>query len=269
MYQLPSNIWLALTDLFYPNGMFRSALRDITKKSAYKGRSDDEKSATPGDLSVAEAYSKFVMGGGTELIDNMASALIHGVWGGDAYRISAKKFDPIRAKNTPLNWNEPPTEGVEPNPDELKPAEITRLDVEAQWQDGADIPLPPPGSPATYTTHMDALPRRLEAILRLMPNVEIRTDTAVTGMQRIQQAEYPAPLISIAAKHTPSSSTSSDTYNHCISTLPPSAYSSMNDMLRAALSITPSNPIPSSTIQVVNLLLPRPPALTNLTSHPH
>ncbi|KAK2045074.1 protoporphyrinogen oxidase [Colletotrichum somersetense] len=89
--------------IYYPDHLVHMHPRNVFREAAFKGvipgfltllwrRAKARSTPVPADMSVAD-FIRFATGR-PELTDNLASAMIHGIWGGDADRLSMRSFMP-------------------------------------------------------------------------------------------------------------------------------------------------------------------------------
>ncbi|KAK1988737.1 protoporphyrinogen oxidase [Colletotrichum cereale] len=89
--------------IYYPDHLVHMHPKNVFREAAFKGaipgvlsllwrRAKARKKPVPADMSVAD-FIRFATGR-PELTDNLASAMIHGIWGGDADRLSMRSFMP-------------------------------------------------------------------------------------------------------------------------------------------------------------------------------
>ncbi|KAK2057798.1 protoporphyrinogen oxidase [Colletotrichum caudatum] len=89
--------------IYYPDHLVHMHPKNVFREAAFKGvipgfltllwrRAKARGAPVPADMSVAD-FIRFATGR-PELTDNLASAMIHGIWGGDADRLSMRSFMP-------------------------------------------------------------------------------------------------------------------------------------------------------------------------------
>ncbi|KAK1600663.1 protoporphyrinogen oxidase [Colletotrichum navitas] len=89
--------------IYYPDHLVHMHPKNVFREAAFKGaipgfltllwrRAKARNEPVPADMSVAD-FIRFATGR-PELTDNLASAMIHGIWGGDADRLSMRSFMP-------------------------------------------------------------------------------------------------------------------------------------------------------------------------------
>ncbi|KZL74772.1 protoporphyrinogen oxidase [Colletotrichum tofieldiae] len=89
--------------IYYPDHLVNMHPKNVFSEAAFKGvipgfltllwrRAKARNEPIPADMSVAD-FIRFATGR-PELTDNLASAMIHGIWGGDADRLSMRSFMP-------------------------------------------------------------------------------------------------------------------------------------------------------------------------------
>ncbi|KAK1968910.1 protoporphyrinogen oxidase [Colletotrichum sublineola] len=89
--------------IYYPDHLVHMHPKNVFREAAFKGvipgflallwrRAKARNEPVPSDMSVAD-FIRFATGR-PELTDNLASAMIHGIWGGDADRLSMRSFMP-------------------------------------------------------------------------------------------------------------------------------------------------------------------------------
>ncbi|KAK2030696.1 protoporphyrinogen oxidase [Colletotrichum zoysiae] len=89
--------------IYYPDHLVHMHPKNVFREAAFKGvipgfltllwrRAKARSTPVPADMSVAD-FIRFATGR-PELTDNLASAMIHGIWGGDADRLSMRSFMP-------------------------------------------------------------------------------------------------------------------------------------------------------------------------------
>lgn len=89
--------------IYYPDHLVNMHPRNVFREAAFKGvipgfltamwqRMKARKAPRPSDMSVSD-FIRYATGR-PELTDNLASAMIHGIWGGDADKLSMRNFMP-------------------------------------------------------------------------------------------------------------------------------------------------------------------------------
>ncbi|KAL2874034.1 oxygen-dependent protoporphyrinogen oxidase [Colletotrichum sp. CLE4] len=89
--------------VYYPDHLVEMHPRNVFREAAFKGiipgflnlmwrRKKAREEVKPIDMSVADFIATYT--GRPELVDNLASAMIHGIWGGDADKLSMRSFMP-------------------------------------------------------------------------------------------------------------------------------------------------------------------------------
>lgn len=89
--------------IYYPDHLVEMHPRNVFREAAFKGiipgflnllwrRKKAREEAKPADMSVADFIATYT--GRPELTDNLASAMIHGIWGGNADKLSMRSFMP-------------------------------------------------------------------------------------------------------------------------------------------------------------------------------
>ncbi|KAK1705508.1 protoporphyrinogen oxidase [Colletotrichum lupini] len=89
--------------IYYPDHLVEMHPRNVFREAAFKGiipgflnlmwrRQKAREEVKPADMSVADFIATYT--GRSELTNNLASAMIHGIWGGNADKLSMRSFMP-------------------------------------------------------------------------------------------------------------------------------------------------------------------------------
>ncbi|OHE99551.1 protoporphyrinogen oxidase [Colletotrichum orchidophilum] len=242
--------------IYYPDHLVEIHPRNVFREAAFKGiipgflnvmwrRSQARQEHRPSDMSVSDFIARYV--GRPELTDNLASAMIHGIWGGDADKLSMRSFMPgpwHRFFNMPASKEDwilfPRSEvgllhtlGVDPElRGYLKSAQKDQL--------------------VFFEKGMSSLPNTIAERLRKRKNVTIKMGEPVTGLE--YDCKGSKVLLSSPKSASPTS------YDKVVSTTTSKALHAVtNDALPSLASS------PNVSIMAVNLWYPQP----NLNaSHP-
>ncbi|KAF2147139.1 uncharacterized protein K452DRAFT_282124 [Aplosporella prunicola CBS 121167] len=213
------------------------------------------------DESVAEFLSRRL--GGSTLPDNLASAVMHGIYAGDIYKLSAKSLLPFQW------WLE------------RKHGGLLKGLVEVQKEPGVPVPVRdaefmqsfengPALAPDFWAKLKDAsvfsfkggiqtLIDGLESSLRKHKNVTIKQNVGIKGLEKDATTERVKVWTHDSA--SPTKPDSLKTHDFIVSTLQGAAFSAIASP-QGKPSLVPSlGDIPATTVMVVNLFFPSP-ALT-------
>ncbi|KAL8707527.1 MAG: hypothetical protein Q9220_007469 [cf. Caloplaca sp. 1 TL-2023] len=191
------------------------------------------------------------------LADNVASAVIHGIYAGDIYQLSVRSIFPF-----------------------LWYAEETKKSVTAAMIGGWSLRWPldaaldserakaPPVSDTvrairnssvfTFKRGVGQLAERLEAKLRTSPNVDIRLNTMVEQLEQNRTDNTPEiNLVSCSSRSHPDQQ-KTETFSHVISTVTGKA---LEGITKPVNSLSMLSQTPSVTVMVVNMYFSNPSIL--------
>ena len=195
---------------------------------------------------------------GVAAADNLASALFHGIYAGDIYKLSIRTLLP---KLWYLEGRDPEGNSVivEQADLTLKHQRLSSLqDLRSVTQHPAAHSLYPGGSIlhlrnldyllggcAMYTlsSGLGIIPHRLKEELEKFKNVDIRTESVLQSLSLDKDADRPKTMIQSEGKQDP------EAFDYVVSTLRPAT---MANLIKASNNYQPQTPFPSEVFEKVN-----------------
>ncbi|OBT66687.1 protoporphyrinogen oxidase [Pseudogymnoascus sp. 23342-1-I1] len=198
------------------------------------------------DSLVDESIGDFLKrrcGGNKTLVDNIVSAVIHGIFAGDVNQLSVRSLMPRAWEGEGEHGSITVAMG-RAKPEMYGPNNTTSLHVAGAAMLGEELSTKAREAGLyTFKNGMQMLPDALAGVVKGAKNADIKLSTSVSGISRSKDGQ----TIQIKT----SSNQPAQSYSHVISTLPAHRLSHLVDI--PALSL-----IPYTTVMVVNLYYTNP-----------
>ncbi|KAL8738738.1 MAG: hypothetical protein Q9181_000493 [Wetmoreana brouardii] len=206
------------------------------------------------DESIGSFFSRRL---NSHIADNIVSAGIHGIYAGDIYQLSVRSIFPwiwyaeeamgSVTEAVVRKWN-------------MRWAQDAALD--AQWAKAPPVSQTMEAirgsSVYTFKKGIGQLADRLVAKLRERPNINLRTNTVVHGIQLEQRDNSQYMQVSTQSYHDTSSPTKEEPFDHVISTI---SGRILDTIARPRFSLSVLSHTSSVTVMVVNLYFSNPSVL--------
>lgn len=206
---------LEILSTLWNEPVFSELFRGIWKDMSTETRSSDTQDESVGDF-IARRLGK-------PAADNLVSALFHGIYAGDIWKLSAKSI-------MPLQWENERKSG------DLMSAVLTSVVQRTSWNFCDDIALQMKiaqhgwsekmksdirnCSVFSFKDGLSTLSNRLAEQLRSMPNVTIRTGFRVTGISKSQPSGQ-GDTVTLSGSANGQEAEETHPHNHIIHTINP------------------------------------------------
>ncbi|KAK5131157.1 hypothetical protein LTR08_001243 [Meristemomyces frigidus] len=235
-FGLADNVWSLMTEPIFQTAVW-SGLTEVLKDA----RSEEVQDESVGDF-FSRRFSK-------TMVDRILSAVLHGIYAGDAWQLSAKSLfpsawrDEATTSSVLMGLLKHRSEGVEVTKRE---ADFLKEMMSFAWDPLLRATL----KDTTVFTFKDGLGMLVDRLVRYLfehGNVEIRTSTPV---DRIKLSEDRSTVSVV-----PKGDAQSEDYTHVISALSPGH---LDAVTKHAGSVPLMQPVPSVTVMTVNLYFRTP-----------